>query len=430
MELDRFTHYIGIDWATEAHRVCLLDHRGEILAKITIPHSGEGLHQLLAWLSDRNVTPARAAVAIEVPRGAIVETLAERRYSVFHLNPKQLDRFRDRYSVAGAKDDDRDAFVLANSLRTDPRLFHPVVPESAALIRLRELFRTAGDLRDELQSHGARCFEQLRRYYPQMLALSNGAAQPFLWDLIEAAPLPADAPNLSPERVQTILKTRQIRKFTAAQVLEILLRPALEVAPGTAEAASQHALLLIAQLRLTRQLREATLKQLRATLKEIHKAHADASRPSDVEIIRSLPGAGDLTVAGLLAESSQAIANRDGEALRTYSGVAPVTRRSGKSCQVVMRRAGNQRLRNVLHFATLASLRFDPVNRRHYDELRQTDRGHSCGRAVRGVADRTLSVLIAMLRHGTLYDPSRRKAWRATDAAPRPEFEEGQALDE
>jgi len=53
----------------------------------------------------------RVAVAIEVPRGAIVELLVERGFQVFAINPKQLDRFRDRHTVAGAKDDRRDAFV-------------------------------------------------------------------------------------------------------------------------------------------------------------------------------------------------------------------------------------------------------------------------------------------------------------------------------
>jgi hypothetical protein len=44
--------------------------------------------------------------------------LVERGFQVYAINPKQLDRFRDRYSMSGAKDDRRDAFVLADSLRT------------------------------------------------------------------------------------------------------------------------------------------------------------------------------------------------------------------------------------------------------------------------------------------------------------------------
>jgi hypothetical protein len=58
------------------------------------------------------------AIAIEVPHGTLVEELLELGFSVCSINPKQLDRFRDRYFPAGAKDDGRDAFVLADSLRT------------------------------------------------------------------------------------------------------------------------------------------------------------------------------------------------------------------------------------------------------------------------------------------------------------------------
>src|SRR5207244_3434339 len=78
------------------------------------------LSEMADWLTAlADGEPARIAVAIEVPRGPVVETLLERGFHVFAINPKQLDRFRDRHSPAGAKDDRRDGFVLADSLRTD-----------------------------------------------------------------------------------------------------------------------------------------------------------------------------------------------------------------------------------------------------------------------------------------------------------------------
>jgi len=182
MEPNRFRHYIGIDWATEAHRICLLDHDGQLCAKTSIPHSGAGLSQLLDWLSSHGVEPALAAVAIETPRGAVVETLGERHYAVFAINPKQLAHFRDRYTSAGAKDDDRDAWVAASALRTDEAAFHRVAVDAADLIHLRELYRTADELREEVQRLTSRLSEQLNRYYPQMLALYAAPDQPVLWD--------------------------------------------------------------------------------------------------------------------------------------------------------------------------------------------------------------------------------------------------------
>lgn len=416
MEPNRFRHYIGIDWATEAHRICLTDHNGHLCAKTSIAHSGEGLTQLLEWLASHGVASAHAAVAIETPRGAVVETLNERGFAVFSINPKQVDRFRDRYTTAGAKDDDRDALVLASALRTDEAAFHRVATESPDLIHLRELYRTADELRGEMQRLTCRLAQQLNRYYPQLLALCPAANQPMLWDLLELAPLPADVDRLTPEQVTAVLKARQIRRFNAEQVLERLRVPALHLAAGAAAAASEHALLLVTQLRTIHQLRKLNLQRLDTVLRQLRAARKESATPTDAEIVASLPGAGVLTTAALLAESSQAIAERNLQALRAYAGVAPVTRQSGKRATVGMRYACNQRLRNALYHHALCSLSKDPIARRHYDRLRA--QGHSHARALRGVADRWLAVLIAMLRTGTLYDPTQRKAWLNSDTNP------------
>ena len=76
--------------------------------------------EVCAWLAAKTgAAPTSIAVAVEVPHGPVVEALLERGFQVYAVNPKQLDRFRDRFSLAGAKDDRRDALVLADTLRTD-----------------------------------------------------------------------------------------------------------------------------------------------------------------------------------------------------------------------------------------------------------------------------------------------------------------------
>src|SRR5215510_12362508 len=82
-----------------------------------------GLAELGDWLLSMASAARTVAVAIEVPHGPVVDALIDRGFVVFAINPKQLDRLRDRFSVAGAKDDRRDAYVQADSLRTDRRLF-------------------------------------------------------------------------------------------------------------------------------------------------------------------------------------------------------------------------------------------------------------------------------------------------------------------
>ena len=75
-----------------------------ILLEAAFEHSGRGLDELvLALLRLSDNDSERISVAIEVPRGAIVETLLERGIAVFSINPKQRNRFRYRHTVSGPK---------------------------------------------------------------------------------------------------------------------------------------------------------------------------------------------------------------------------------------------------------------------------------------------------------------------------------------
>ena len=139
--------FVGIDWGSETHHVCVLNLEAQILEERKVQHTASAIADLRDWLSTfTEGSAASMAIAIEVPHGTVVEELLEHGFCVFSINPKQLDRFRDRYFPAGAKDDSRDAFVLADSLRTDQHCFRAVRVSDPAVIRLRELTRLDEEL--------------------------------------------------------------------------------------------------------------------------------------------------------------------------------------------------------------------------------------------------------------------------------------------
>ncbi len=256
MSASAFQFFVGIDWATEAHQICLLDTQGEIVHERTVVHSGSAVGEFLNQLLElTGCPPASIAVAIEVPRGALVETLLERGFSAFFLNPKQLDRFRDRHFPAGAKDDRRDAFVLACSPRTDPHCFHAIEVDDPLVMRLRDLTRLDDELRSSFNRNSCQLREQLYRYYPQLLRLSPAANEAWLWALLELAPSPAKARRLKPARIEKLLRAHRIRRLQSADIVNELRAPGFQLAAGTADAASEHALLLIPHLRLIAQQR-------------------------------------------------------------------------------------------------------------------------------------------------------------------------------
>jgi transposase len=402
--------WVGVDWATEEHQACVVDGKGAIIGERLVPHSGTGLAELCDWLAGLAAgEPTQAAVAIELPHGPVVETLLERGFQVFAINPKQLDRFRDRFTVAGAKDDRRDAYVLADSLRTDQHCFRALRVDSPLVIELREWSRMAEDLQQERVRLSNRVREQLRRYYPQMLELTDDVTLGWFLALWELLPTPEHARKARRAQVAGILDKNRAYRRDAQDVLSTLKARPLTVAEGTTAAATAHIRVLIARLRLVvTQLKEAQhrLDELSEALAESDPGQINEQR--DVEILRSLPGVGRIVLATLLAEASQPLAVRDYHALRSLAGVAPVTRRSGKRCVVSMRYACHMRLRNALYHWSRVAVQRDPPSRAAYAELRA--RGHTHGRALRTVADRLLGVACAMLRTGTTYDPARRQA--------------------
>src|ERR1700678_802040 len=132
----------GIDWARDDHAVSIVDARGHEKVRCTIDHDTAGLRELLAVL---NRAGARE-VAIERPDGPVVDTLLDAGLPVVVISPNQLKNLRGRYGSAGNKDDRFDAFVLADTLRTDRARLRPLVPDSESTVALRALCRARKDL--------------------------------------------------------------------------------------------------------------------------------------------------------------------------------------------------------------------------------------------------------------------------------------------
>lgn len=414
---------VGIDWGSEEHVAYVIDAQRRPLGKRTFAHTARDLAELASWLLDlAGGEASQVAVGIEAVRGPVVETLLERGFAVYGVNPKQVDRFRDRHRMSGAKDDPLDAMVIADSLRTDLHLFRRLRIDEPLVIQLREASRSLADLKEESGRLANRLRELLHRYFPQLLLLAPAADEGWLWDLLEKAPTPAKARRLNRTRLANLLREHRIRRVTVEQLREVLQQPELHVADGVVGGVSTRVGLLIPQLRLLAAQTRETERHIDHLLEQLAVPTADAEDPPgqrrehrDAEILLSLPGAGRVFVATMFAEASGPLARRDYQALRSLSGAAPVVRRTGKSGKpkrdgyvpgAVMRQACSAPLREaVFHFARV-NTQLDERSRAHYERL--IAKGHSHGRALRGVGDRLLAMTISMLKTGKLFDPERR----------------------
>ena len=345
--------YVGVDWGKLEHQVCLLDATGK----------------------------------------------------------PQADRFRDRFSPAGAKDDRRDAFVLATALYLEPQALRALEVLDADTLELRERHR----MREQLMRTKMGLVQKIRqclwRYYPSFESLFGAdLGLPVIQALWQHMPNPEVAQLRRKNSVATILKAHKIRRFQADQVLAQLRSEPLPVSSTTTMLLQEQITLWFQQLVLVQQQFNEVTQQLESKLESMSTlasatttatSGTNPPNPSDRDILASIPGVGTIVLANLLGEAGTAIRNRDYAALRCLTGVSPVTKRSGKSCRVHRRRAANLWLvDSVYHWARVAA-QVDPICRQRYEALRT--RSHTHGRALRSVADRLLAVACAMLKTGTRY---------------------------
>ena len=410
--------FAGIDWGSVSHQVCVVDQTGSILGERAFAHGGKGLGEMAEWiLKISNSGPQQIAAAIEVPHGPVVESLMEYGFSVHSLNPKQLDRFRDRFSPSGAKDDRRDAYVLADTLRTDIRHFRCLRPPEPDIILLRELSRMRDELVGERTRLVARMRGQLWKYYPQFEEVVGDTFLPWFLELWQCVPTPAAARRIRPQTIEKLLKHNRIRRIEAKGVLEILRSKEMNISKATIQSCVIRVTSIVERMKVVfRQLKEAE-KQIDRQISSLGKKNSrqgeQKAKPSDVEILISIPGVGRIVVATIFGEAHELLLRRDYRSLRNLTGAAPVTMQSGKSKRVKQRRASHGRLADAIYHWARVAVQHDPVSKAKYIALRE--RGHNHYRSLRSVADRLLYVACTLLEKGVMFEKNFAKGGQLTE---------------
>jgi transposase len=330
--------YCGIDWAEHHHDVAVVNADGAVLAQRRIFDDVAGFTRLTEILCAHADDPTRVDVALETDRGLLVAALRAAGYRVFAINPNAVDRYRDRYAVSGAKSDPVDALVLANLLRTDRDRHRPMPNDSEQVEAIAVLARAHQDAVRTGQRDANRLRSLLREFFPAAVAAFPRLSTRSALTILAVAPTPAAARALTPDQIRGLLRSagrvgvrasevdRLHRAFTAEPLHQ---PPAVEDAMGKAVRA------IVTTLTAT----QTAIGDLETALAARFDNHPDA------EILRRLPGLGVVLGGRVLGEFGHDPTRfTDAASRRRYAGTAPVTRASGRSRVVLLRRARNQRL--------------------------------------------------------------------------------------
>jgi transposase len=351
---DRVRYYLGVDWADQTHAVWVVAADGTKIAAHTVPHTAEGLSEWGRELDQWRAQGVELWAAIERREGRVVDFLLDHGVTVYPVNPKALDRARDRFRQSGAKDDPFDARVLADFLRTDHGHLQALQPSSDAAQELKLLTE---DYQRQIRQQ-TRLVNQLtntlKAYYPR--ALSDARTRE-LWGVLQQPQLPVPAHVVR-------AKARMMRSLVGQ------LTPVV-----------------------------AAVTEYRRAIEDFFASISTA------QWARTLPiGEHGITAPTLWARLGDAPGRWESfRHLQAQAGTVPVTKRSGKQQRVVQfRHACDKALRYVVEHVAFLSLRSSEWARAYYDQQRA--RRHSHRQALRALGAKWLKIIFVMWERQVPYD--------------------------
>jgi transposase len=282
------------------------------------------------------------AVAVEQVKGALVFML--NKYECLHIFPvpsTMSASLRDALYPSGAKDDPRDADLLLDLLLQHRDKLHRLSPDDEATRRVQNLVEERRKLVEEKTAQGNRLTGYLKIYFPQMLEWFEKVDTELVCALLERWPTLEELQKASAEELRAFFRQHHChRELMERRILAIgRATPAIGDRP-VIEAKSAVVKVIVQLIRSLLQ----GIAELDGKIEEAAAVHPDFF------IFDSLPGAGAVLAPRLLAAfGSQRDRYSCADEVQTYSGIAPVTERSGKRKWVHFRWACPKFLRQSFH---------------------------------------------------------------------------------
>lgn len=388
-------YYLGVDWADREHQLYVGDENGAKVADMKVQETAEGMAELGRWLDERRAERIELWAGIEKPQGQIVDFLLNHGVTVYPVNPKAVDRARDRFRMSQSKSDSFDARVLSEFLRTDHAHLRALQPNSEQAQELKMLTRD----QQRMVRQNTRLLNQLKitlkEYYPRPVEVFGDLESQIARDFLKQYPTPAALCALSRRQWNQFAKRQHhLAQTRCDELWEELSKPQLLI--------PQHV------VRTKAQLVEVLLDQLEVSVRAVQMYNEKvegffASTPA-AELVQKLPGGKSGTIVPTIwAELGDAADRWESfKHLQAEAGVVPVTKASGKSRVVQFRFSCNKHLRHAVYWLAFVSLNRSEWAKTYYRNQRA--RGHNHPQALRALGAKWLKIIFVMWRDHKPYD--------------------------
>jgi transposase len=394
---ERIVAWIGVDWADEDHKVWEYNVGTGGKDNYAVPHSAESLQEWVRQLRNR-YGGRRVAVVLEQARGGLVYALMGTDFMVIYpVNPESLAQYRKALYPSGAKSDPADAELLGEMVRQNPGRFRTWVPGDAQTRTLQLLTEGRRKLVEDMTARTNQLTSVLKTYYPQALEWAGDLGSEQSGAFFEKWPTLAELQKSRPFRIREFYDKygRPSREVLNQRVAQIQKAQPLTLDGAVVTAAVMMVQALVAQIRPLR----GAIEKYDHEIERLFRRHPDRV------VFESFPGAGKVLAPRLLAAFG---ADRDrfqtALEVQEFSGIAPVTERSGKAIWVHRRLACPKFMLQTFHEFANCAWRFCAWSKLYYQQQRARGKDHHA--AVRALAYKWIRIMFRCWKDRTPYDDS------------------------
>jgi len=390
--------YAAIDWADRKNAWIVLAAGSTTPQKGEIENTPEAIDNWAADLYQR-FQGRPVAICLEQKRGPLVYMLSKYSHLVLMIaHPNTAAAYRDTFAPSGAKDDENDTASLLDLLLRHPdqlRPLHSDTEDTRLMQFLAEERRRLVNLRTAECNRLRAC---LKLYFPQVLSWFKDLTAPLLADLLARWPSLEELQRVNPSKLHKFFTEHHCRDQEA---IDERIQQIYASVSATQDQAVIRAATVTAQGQL--ELIRVLSRQIGGLEKQL--SALEAEHP-DARIFRSFPGCGDALTPRLIAAFGTNRARyQDAEELQRFSGIAPITRASGRTKSVRFRRAASKFLRQTFHEFAACSIAQSEWARAYYDHQRKDKKkGHHA--AVRALAYKWIRILFRCWKDSLIYDES------------------------
>jgi transposase len=354
--------YVGWDWAKSKHQISVVDEAGKEVDGWEAPHTAEGLRKAVERLKKLAVD-GEVCVAIETPHGLFVEALLEANFTLYVVHAKVAKRLREAL-VGESKNDTRDAWALAESLRLHGGKWKPLKTEDDLTRRLQILTRDEQGFIEQMNQLSNRLQHALGEYYPQALELFDDWTSPSAWAFVLEFGTPQALIAASWRKLQNFLHVHRLAKPQRLEGWKKIHERASQwpMSEVLSSSKQRQAQLLARQLQMVHR----GLHEYRQAIEALWKEHPDQP------IFSSFTGMGTRIGPRVMSEMGTDRSNfPDANAVQCYGGVVPRQEQSGNCSVARCRKGANHTLQHNLFLWAKSSVVWCPWARAFYTHYKK-----------------------------------------------------------